>query len=128
MFPEHPERVPDVLQKRIGPRNSAAGTLQFFGLDQTAQAYECLSPCRFRRHARAQIVVGVQLKMTLQLVGELAIVTRPRQERCPSLQPRAQASHDGSSPGVTNRARIAVVFAHSRASFSTCFRPARVSL
>ena len=40
----------------------------------------------------------------------------------------AYSSHEDSSFGDRKRARIEVVFSHSRASFSTCFRPARESL
>src|SRR5262245_44714731 len=128
MLPKHPKRVSCVLKQRIQPRESAASTLGFFSLDDATEAHECFALCSLRCHARAQVIVGVQLKVTLQFVGELAIVMRSRHKRRPSLEPRAQTSHEGSSPGVTKRARIAVVFVHSRASFSTCFRPALVSL
>jgi hypothetical protein len=89
MLPEHPKRVSRVLQQRVHPRKSAASTLQFFRLDEAAETHECLSSRSLRRHARAQIVVGVQLQVTLQLVRKVAIVMRPRQERRPTLEPRA---------------------------------------
>jgi hypothetical protein len=80
---------------------------------------------RVRRHPRAQIFVDMKVKMALDLGGEIVAAGTYRLSQ--PEEPRAQAPHDGSSFGRRNRARIAVVRSQSRASFSTCRRPARVS-
>ena len=54
-------------------------------------------------------VGGMEIEVALQLLGNVVL-------------------HDGLSLLTRNRARIAVVFSHSRSAFSTCLRPARVSL
>ena len=70
----------------------------------------------------------VQGQMALELLVELAVAA-PRPERGGEPhEERAQRPHDADSPGVMKRARIAVACSHSRASFSSCLRPARVSV
>src|SRR5438034_2505874 len=82
----------------------------------------------FRSHAGAQVVFEVHREMGFHLRGEIAITPVFAKEAGESEEERAQLPHADSFPGDRKRARISVVCSHSRASFSSCLRPARVSL
>src|SRR5207248_7263268 len=78
-------------------------------------------------HPRAQVIVDVHLEMRFEFLGEFVL---PRGFAKESSQPyygRAEVSHNSSFPGFKNRAMIPVGSSHCRASWASCFRPARVS-
>ena len=98
------------------------------GLIDAAQGDERLSASFVSRHAGADVVVDVQFEMTGELVVQLAVgLARAAKQRAQPNPRRTQPSHDRSVSGARNRARMDVVCFHSRSSFCSCFRPARVS-
>ncbi len=92
-----------------------------------AQLHQSLPARLGRIHPRAHIVIGLHLNVALKFLRQLALVALPAKQ--PS-QPNSQCPqlfHDWPSAGEMNRARISVARSHSRASRSSCLRPARVS-
>ena len=81
----------------------------------------------FGRHPRADGIVDVHLEVGLELLGHLALLTRPPEEAGEPAEKPAQPPHERPSAGTRKRARMAVVRSHSRVSSSTWRRPARVS-
>ena len=80
-----------------------------------------------RRHAESEIVVNVQLQMAIDFGGEIGVALSFLRKK-PAARISQARSFSSGSLRTKKRATIAVVCAHSRASFPSCFLPARVSL
>ncbi len=84
-------------------------------------------PSRFvRRHAGAQVVVDVQLQVALDLAIEIVRASSGEEGAGEPRHPDTKPSH--GVLGEKKRAMMPAVRCHSRASRSSCFRPARVSV
>ena len=125
---QHTNAETQILEQRFQHGQPPALAIIFFCLFQTAEFYQGVSPRFFGVHSRAQIVLDVQLKMAFHLGGKLAVAAVLVEETTQPQQHCAKQPHTDSFPGERNRARISVVCSHSRASLSSCLRPARVSL
>src|SRR5438309_10613279 len=127
-LPEHAKREAQVLEECFEKRKTAAVAVKFFRLFDTTKLDQRLTTRFCGAHVGAEIVFDVHLEMAVHLGREFAIkpvfVEQPGEPE----EQRAQLSHADSFPGARNRAIIYVVCSHSRASFSNCLRPARVSL
>ncbi len=123
---EHTHRVPDVAAECLegwkAPSIAMALSRHFH-----ASKLQDRLPARFLlRQAAPYAVVHVQLDVAFELGVEVAVAALRPEGAAQANQPGAQPPH-GCSFGDRNRSTIAVVCCHSRAAFSSCFRPARVS-
>jgi hypothetical protein len=128
IFWEHPEGESQILEQRFKKREPAPVAVILLCLFDAAEFDERLAARLRLGHSSAQAFFNVQLKMTFHLGGEIGIELPLAKESADSPPQCAKPPHDCSSSGVRKRARMAVVCSHSRASLSSCFRPARVSL
>ncbi len=125
---QHASGETNILKKCVDNRQSTTLAVHLFRCFHATEPDECLPPRFLFAHPRPQIILDVHLEISFDLRGKLLVVLPLAKH---ARQPRyvgAQLPHDGSSPGLRNRASIDVVFSHSRASLSSCFFPARVSL
>ena len=128
---EHPAAEFQVGHEGLEAGQTAAIAMGFPGAGNAADPDERLAARFVRCHAGADVVVGVQIDVALQLVGEVPLAGAGPNEAGDSRPPRAQRSHVSppySSLAARKRVMIADVSAHCRVSRSICFRPALVSL
>ena len=125
---QHAQGIAQILNQVFEHRNATAVPVTLLGLLDAAELYESLPTSLRGRHAGLEIVLDVHLQVTFNLLRQLPVASLLVEQADQAQKPGAQSSHEDSSLGDRKRARIAVVCSHSRASFSTCFRPARVSL
>ena len=117
-----------ILQNCFQQGKTSPVPVILLGLLDAAEFRQCLPPCDFRTHAHAQIVFDVHLEMALDLRGKIFFSPFLSKQFAQPQHPGAYQPHADSFPGARKRARISVVCSHSRASLSSCLRPARVSL
>ena len=115
-FPKDAHGKTEVLSQVVEDRYAAAIAVLFFDLLEPAEADERIAPRGLRRHTGAEIVVDVQLQMTLELRLQIAFVPAGPDHRSQSPHPHAHVPHDDDS-GEKNRAMMSVVRSQSRASF-----------
>ena len=117
--------VSDVLPARVEPHECGPVAHRFLHRFQADEFHKRLSPSLFRAHTAAQVVVGVEPQMRLELSGPLPLALRFAEPAGQPNQHSAQ-SHDDCSPGRRKREMMAVVSSHCRVSFFSWLRPARV--
>ncbi len=128
IFSQHTKGEAQILKERFQKGQSAALAIKFFGLFDASEFDHRLATCFCGAHTGAQIVFDVHLEMAFHFVSEFALSPVFAKETSQTYEQRAQQLHADSFPGARKRARISVVCSHSRASLSSCLRPARVSL
>src|SRR6185312_4495488 len=106
-----------ILQQVFKKWNRAAVAAGFFGGFDAAQLQKGRAPRLLRIHASAQIIVDVQLEITIDLCDDFPVPLFVTEQTGSSDCPGAEPFHAGSSEGDRKRARIAVVCSQSCASF-----------
>ena len=71
LFAQHAARETDILQERLERRQPAAVAIPLFRLLDAAERDDRLAPSLDRRHAGLEVIVDVELEMTLHLRVEL---------------------------------------------------------
>ena len=123
---------PDVLDGVLDERHRALIAIRLFHRF-SSQGEARLAPGLVRREPAAQVVVGVQREMALDLGGQLTLAGAVPEEAAQPRQRPPPRSDDPKRPhwarsGARKRARIAVVSSQLRSSFARSRRPARVSV
>jgi hypothetical protein len=122
------DRIARIPQQVFEERDAAAVAPSLLGGFDAAQLQNGIAARLVRGHAGAQVVGGVQLQMSFDFIRHLAIPAGGWQQAGEADQPCAQPLHIASPEGARKRARMVVACCQSRASFSSCLRPRRVSL
>ena len=90
---EHASADLQVEPEGLEAGQAAAIAMGFSGAGNTADPDERLAARLVRSHAGADVVVGVQIDVALQLVGEVPLAGAGPNEAGDSRPPRAQRSH-----------------------------------
>jgi hypothetical protein len=125
VLPQHAEAVTEIAEQRFQSRNAGPVAICLLRLLHAAEFQQSLAPRFFRRHARAEIVVDVQLQVGFDLRRDFALQTLFAKRTADTEQPRTQASH-GWLPGAKKRAKTAIASVQSRVSCCARLQPARV--
>ena len=104
-------------------RQTGLGARRFYATELNERKPACF----LRSHACVDVLVDVQLQMAFELGVEIAIAAAGREQAGEAQDQDAHGSHEVFCAGDRKRATIAAVRCHSRASFSRCRWPARVS-
>ncbi len=121
-----PQAIANIVQQAFQRRHGGALAIGLLRLLHSTELQHGFATRFLRRHARAQIVFNLHLHVAFEFAGELLLAPAAGPQTGHSQQQRAHSLHACSVPGARKRASIDVVCSHSRASRSSCLRPARV--
>ena len=122
----HAQAQAQVLREHVDQGQAAPVAVDLPGLLDAAQLDQRRAARVFARHPRAQVVLHVHLQVALQLLREFALAAVAVEQAQDARPQRSQRPHHDCL-GARKRARMVAVCSHSRVSFSTWRRPARVS-